>query len=169
MVVEPLLDVAPDSAKPFRRDGMGYLYEPVNGDGRALGIRLKADYLMRRAGDVTAELVVEATLPGVMPHLHQGRLNLDGTNSKRDLAKVLGEQTDIVNWRLVLEEFCVGILRAERQGDPGHRAVRRDAQGGLQPDERLAPAREILRHGVLRSHPRIPNSRCACTAMPRRS
>lgn len=120
MAEPPPLEIvsATPTPKPFRRDGMGYLYEPCDADGVPKGVRLKADFISRRSGDVSAEIVVECFLPGVPTHLHQGRLNLAGTNGKRDLARALTEQADIFNWRVLLEEFCVAILRAERQGEP---------------------------------------------------
>lgn len=104
---------------PFRREGLGYLYEPTS-----CPVRFRMDYLSRRADDVTGEIVIEASLPDLAGHVHQARLNLAATNSKRDLAIYLDRINNGVPWREFIETFAASVLRAERKGEPFLKAGR---------------------------------------------
>lgn len=104
--------------KPFRKEGMGYAFEPVDEAGVPRGVRMRADYLKRRGEDVTVELSVESFLPGSAGLLLQSKHNLSSMVSARDLAKYLGEQVGTVNWRSLLLEFSASILADQRKGQP---------------------------------------------------
>jgi hypothetical protein len=121
------LEVVADAPRPFRPEGLGYVYEPPG-----LDVRLRVDYLQRRAEDLTGEIVVEATLPGVPSHLHQARFNLVSTTARETLARHLMKKTpgeyegsSLVPWGDVLEQLCTSVLRAVRQGEPFLRVGRR--------------------------------------------
>lgn len=113
------LEVVPPPLKAFRRDGLGYIYEPPN-----CPVRFRMDYLSERADSITGEIVVESSVDGRANHIHQGRLNLDSTNGKRDLATYLQKIDGEVPWRQLLETFAAGILKAERVGEPFIKAGR---------------------------------------------
>lgn len=104
--------------KPFKKEGLGYVFEPVDEQGHGRGVRLRADYLKRRGEEVSVELTVESTLPGVASLLHQAKFNLSSMTSARELAKHLAEIAGVVPWRPVLLEFSASILAAERRGQP---------------------------------------------------
>ena len=101
----------------FWQEGLGYCYEPGG-----QGILLRLDYLRERSDEYSGEITVESTLPGIPPHLHQARLNISSTTARATLAKQLAELTpeelNLNAWRRVLEQFCVAVLRRERQGEP---------------------------------------------------
>ena len=106
-------------AKPFRKRGRGYIYEPEEG-GRGLGVQLRAERIRRHSGGVNIEIIIESTLPPNPGHVHYGALNLLATTSKASLAKVLQARANIpgLDWAGLIEEFCVAVLRAERTGPP---------------------------------------------------
>lgn len=114
----PDFDPFPD-AQPqvFRREGLGYIYEP-----KGTPVRIVADYLSHRGDDITAELVVNGRLPGVPSKLYRGRLNLCAPNSKRSLAGDLEDMchkaVEKETWRSLLEHFSQLILESEREGEP---------------------------------------------------
>ena len=101
----------------FRKEGLGYGYKP-----RGKDVRLRVDYLRERSDEFTGEITVESTLPGIPAHLHQARLNLSSTTARTTLAKQLADLTPgefkLETWRGLLEQFCVAVLRHERQGEP---------------------------------------------------
>jgi len=110
-----------EEPKPFRREGLGYVFEPTDEAGASRGVRLRADYLKRRGDDFVVELVVESLLPGTGGLLHQGKHNLGSMTSNRDLAKYLSESITVLpamSWRTLLLEFCASVLAAERKGQP---------------------------------------------------
>lgn len=102
------------------KQGLGYLFEPVGQTGQPLGVRIRADYLKERSDEFSAELTFESTLPGFPPHLHQTRINLSSTPTKEKLAKYLGVliPETRVPWTKLVEQFCVAVVRREREGEP---------------------------------------------------
>jgi hypothetical protein len=96
--------------KPFRRDGMGWLWDLSD-----RGVVLRADYLAVRSDELHGE--VRVTLHG--RHLHLARFNLSSTSSRSTLAKALAAQTSdpALKWDRIVEQFSVGVLEAERQGE----------------------------------------------------
>jgi len=120
-----------ETPRPFRRDGLGYVFEPQTEQGEPCGVRMRVDYLHRRSDEVTAELLVEATLPGVPSHIHQARFNLTSTTARNTMAKHLALSTPHLaasQWGVWLEQCCAGVLRAERQGEPFLKVGRLPAQ-----------------------------------------
>src|SRR4030095_8478249 len=123
---------------------MGYVFEP-----RAAPIRMTVDYLHRTRDDLSGEIVVESLVPGVPSHLHQARVHLSSTGMRRALALYLEGLTNgtVVNWPGLLEQFCSGVMRRERQGEPFEQAGGREAKN-LPPEppdlvEHLIPAQAI--------------------------
>ena len=54
-------------------------------------------------------------------HIHQARVNLTSTPAKKTLARALEERMvghAFVDWSALVEQLCVGVLRAYRQGEP---------------------------------------------------
>jgi hypothetical protein len=96
--------------KLFRRDGMGWLWEIPDRN-----VVLRADYLGVRSDELHGE--VRVTLGG--RHLHLARFNLSSTSSRGTLAKALAAQTNdpAIRWDRIVEQFSVGVLEAERQGE----------------------------------------------------
>lgn len=127
-----------DEPKPFRKEGLGYVYEP-----RGKGVRLAVDFISRHRDELTGEITVATTLPGMAKHLHQARFNLSSTTSRTSLAKHLVTKTPdgTISWDDLLEQFCAAVLRSERRTNPIVRVGRLDF-GPEPPDtvERILPS-----------------------------
>lgn len=74
---------------------------------------------------IEGEVVCWIEAQGKRSLLHNGRVRLLGTNSKRDLARHLGEQTKsigvdgkLVDWRVMIETACARTIIQYREGDP---------------------------------------------------
>lgn len=137
-----MAESAPNTGQPeaptkaFRRDGLGWLYEPPG-----TPVRLHVDYLRPHQDELTGEVTIQANLPGVAAHLHQARLNLTSTTARTTLVKHLSGLTDKVSWSKLVEQFCVAVIRQEREGEPFEFAGRRPAR--LRPPDvvdRLIPS-----------------------------
>lgn len=91
-----------------------------------LGITFDVDYLRRERGQLLGELTVWSVLPGARTTaggvLSSGSFNLSSTQTRRTHAKYLSKRArtkgDDIDWAGLLEEFCHGVLMAERKGDP---------------------------------------------------
>jgi len=67
---------------------------------------------------LTGEILVKTLLPAVPSHLHQARLNLTSTTARRTLARHLEERLPELDWGAIIEQACVLVLRAYREGEP---------------------------------------------------
>jgi DNA-directed RNA polymerase specialized sigma24 family protein len=116
------LVAVPEEPRPFRRQGMGYVFEPVDDLGRPLGLRFEVDLVKRRTTGMTAEMVVESTLPGVATRLFGPDIvNLQTGGKKnlaRDLAELSGLAEERVPWRKLVYEFAYSVVEAEKEGGP---------------------------------------------------
>lgn len=136
--VTPIIQTV-EPSKPFRKEGLGYVYEPVG-----KGVRISVDFLSRHRDEMSGEITVSSTLPGMAKHLHQARFNLSSTTSRGTLARALGNRTTgqhEIKWDELLESFCATVLRAERKSNPIVRVGRLDF-GADPPDtiEKILPA-----------------------------
>jgi len=95
---------------------------------------------------VTCEITVKTLLPGVHSHLHQAQLNLTSTPARRMLAKHLGECLPELDWGAIIEQACVLVLRAYREGEPV--VAVRDVPPRQGPRHRLDPL-------LLEGHPNL--------------
>jgi len=71
-----------------------------------------------RDGRVTGKIEVKTTAPNCGPYLHGGDLNFGAPQSRRSLAKILGERYAKPNWERILEELCRDTLATFRKGEP---------------------------------------------------
>lgn len=116
----------PDTPLPaFRREGLGYLYEPVIGDGLG-GLRLRIDYLKRGIENHSGEITIESTLPGMSGLLHQARYNLVSSTAQGNLVKAIkgivqDSPDEALPWSRWVREFFAYTLKAEREGEPFQR------------------------------------------------
>ena len=102
-------------SKPDLRVNAG-IYDLVWRDEQ-VGVRV--DRLHENSSNsVVGEITVKTLLPGVAPHLHQAQLNLTSTSARRTLAKHLGERLSELDWDGIIEDACVLVLRAYREGEP---------------------------------------------------
>ncbi|KKK62405.1 hypothetical protein LCGC14_3004670, partial [marine sediment metagenome] len=51
------------------------------------------------------------------PHLHEVRMLLSGTGSRRTVAKELSDRVNSVNWPGIIEDMCVLVIRHHREGE----------------------------------------------------
>lgn len=98
---------------PFRKAGMGYIYEPAG-----LRVRFRADFLKRRGEELHGVLTVESVMPGVQQHLHEATHNFSSMTTRASVAKYLAGFAGDIDWRRELETFCVSVMRHERTGEP---------------------------------------------------
>lgn len=105
MLAEP---IALATKRPFRRDGMGWLWEAGQ------GLTLRVDYLTARSDELYGEIRVMRN----ESHLHMARFNLSSTTSRATLVRALETQTRgmEIPWGRLVEQFCVGVLERERAG-----------------------------------------------------
>jgi len=84
-------------------------------------ILIRADRLHEDSRyNVHCETAVKSTLPGVSSHIHQARVNLVSTQARRTLIRELEARAslDENRWAAIVEEFCIRVLNAYRQGEP---------------------------------------------------
>jgi len=82
-------------------------------------IAVRIDRLHENSSNsVVGEITVKTLLPGVASHLHQAQLNLTSTSARRTLAKHLEERLPELDWGAIIEQACVLVLRAYREGEP---------------------------------------------------
>lgn len=100
---------------------------------------------------VSGEILIKTTAPGYVSHLHQARLNLTSTTARTTLAKVLTQRMEAVDWYAVLEQACVKVLEAYRQGEPvlvvGDEPVKERSRYQLEPILLQAHPSIIFGHG----------------------
>lgn len=99
-------------------------------------VSIRVERLSESRDEVSGEITVRTSLPAVPPHLHQARLNLTSTTSRRTLARALSDRLPLP-WDDFLEYACILTLQAYRQGEPiiqvGHLPVRGGAAYRLWP------------------------------------
>ena len=101
--------------KPTLRQNAG-IFDLVWQDEK---IAIRIDRLHENSSNaVVGEIVVKTLLPGVASHLHQAQLNLTSTSARRTLAKHLEERLPELDWGAIIEQACVLVLRAYREGEP---------------------------------------------------
>ena len=129
------------TAAAFRREGLGYIYEPPG-----VGVRFHVDRLARTNGDLRARIRVESTQPGLSPHLYQGRHLLEGPNSLRDLRRALIEITGETHplsgqWERLIRVVTKAVVDADEAGEPFQKVGRLPSAARV-PDlvEQLLPA-----------------------------
>lgn len=115
---DPIRLPAIEPPPEFRRDGLGYIFEPISA-----GVRLRVDYLRRTGDELKGEVKITMRASGA--HLHQANLNLSSTTARNTLAKHLSVVTtdpstgkSLVGWGTIIEAFCVGVMEAHRVGEP---------------------------------------------------
>jgi len=95
------------------RDGLGYVWSPA-GQPK---IRFHADYLT----GASTSLAAEVTITYDDNHLHMATVNLSSTRERNSVIDFLNTGASgamNVNWSPMVEQFCVAILKREREGSP---------------------------------------------------
>ncbi len=105
-----ILGLSESEVKPFRRQGLGYTFDPPG-----FAVRLRVERVHRHSDEATAMLLIE-NLHGEL--IHHARHNLTSVTAQRDLAKWLTDAAPLVNWRKVLVDFSASIMTAEAKGEP---------------------------------------------------
>ena len=91
---------------------------------------MRVDRLRNERENLTGEIAVKTTNPGIAPHLHQARFNLTSTTARKTLAKALGERLDLA-WDDMIEQACVMVLAKHREGEPVIRVGKLPPREGL--------------------------------------
>jgi hypothetical protein len=97
--------------RPFHRSGMGWAWDVAEHS-----VELRVDYISSRADEMHGEIRVTRNTK----HLHLARFNLSSTTSRGTLVRALEVQTKGLDipWPRLVEQFCVGVLQHEREGEP---------------------------------------------------
>jgi hypothetical protein len=98
----------PAAPEPFRKVGLGYVYETA-------GVRMIVEYLKKRSDGLHGSLAVEYLGGG---HIHEADHNFSSLSARSSLAKHLTARSESTPWGELLETFCVSVVRRERQGTP---------------------------------------------------
>lgn len=101
-----------------RRDGLGYVLALPS-----VATEMRCGAVTSRSGELHAELSVSCALPGVTSrsgHLFRGRFNISSVRTRKELAGHLAARTpgSEIDWPELLEQFCVGVLAGESEGQP---------------------------------------------------
>ncbi|MFI5399214.1 MAG: AAA family ATPase [Candidatus Binatia bacterium] len=96
-----------EEAVPVERKGMGYCAETT------IGPVLRFDHIHERGGELHGELHVSTA---DKPNLLWGSFNLSSMTVRNTTVKFLSEQVPPLDWRDLLNRFCVGALRLHREG-----------------------------------------------------
>ena len=83
-----------------------------------LGIEIILERFSERSDDIAVEATVNMDHPLYGGRLYSGRLLLIGPNSKRDVARMLSDRVDEVDWPGVLEQVCLQSRERYRRGEP---------------------------------------------------
>jgi len=67
--------------------------------------------------ELTAEVAIKTTVPGMPNHLHQARLNLTSTIARRTLVNYLTDRMNL-DWQAMVEQMAVLVLQKYREGTP---------------------------------------------------
>ena len=83
-------------------------------------VRVEFDRFATERSELSAEIVVRSTIPGLAQQLYRKRLNLLATRSVAEFAKALDGRTKAQNldWPALLEAAIEQAIRAHREGDP---------------------------------------------------
>lgn len=69
-------------------------------------------------GDVTAEITVHVSAPGLPIDLHQSRVNLSSLGQREKLARILTGRYKGPDWTEIVEQIARQALAVRREGDP---------------------------------------------------
>lgn len=129
-------------------DGKQGMFSVDWGSPDHIAMRIDHVHAESRSGEVSAEIRVTSTAPGLEGLLHQGRFTLTGTQSRATLAKHLDSRTPGrgVDWPGLIELASVKVLDAFRIGEPA--LLLRDAEEPTDDGHLLLPI-------VLGRHPTV--------------
>ncbi len=74
--------------------------------------RIREDSRYNVAADVTIRLVNSDR-----PHIHEARMQISGTGSRRTVAKHCADTVNSLPWPGIIEDMCVLVIRQHRTGD----------------------------------------------------
>ena len=83
-----------------------------------IGVEVILERFAERSDDIAVEATVNFAHPILGGRLYSGRLLLIGPNSKRDVARMLLERVDEVDWPGLLEQVCLLARDRYRRGEP---------------------------------------------------
>lgn len=88
--------------------------------GEPVWARVELDMLRQeRSGELTGEVTVRSTTPGLEDHLHTARMTLTGTRSRAEVARHLKSRDQTArDWAGIVEVACVRTVNAFRAGEP---------------------------------------------------
>lgn len=82
------------------------------------GVEVILERFSERSDDIAVEATVNLDHPLHGGRLYSGRLLLIGPNSKRDIARMLHERDEEMDWAGMLEQVCLQARDRYRRGEP---------------------------------------------------
>lgn len=127
MAAAASIDVPSVSAEPaqpgrsiFRKQGLGYVYEPMDTKGTPYGVRFRIGIVSRRYDSYSGDISVELTESG--KHVYHARVVLANTRDREAMVKYLENnpvsRAKAFPWALLVETFCRTVLVKEAEGQP---------------------------------------------------
>lgn len=97
-------------------ENIGGIYS-LNFIDERLGVRV--DRISENSKHETSgEITITSRIPGQSGHIHQARLNLTSSSTRKTMSKFLDERVSGLDWNAVMEYVCVMVLAKHREGMP---------------------------------------------------
>jgi hypothetical protein len=93
------------------------LGETIHVDFPSDFVECRLDRWHEKSSDVTAEVTVLTTAPGVSPHIQQAKLNLTSPRARSEFARRCAGRFEGPDWEDLIERMCVQALGARRHGE----------------------------------------------------
>ena len=87
--------------------------------------------------ETTGEITISSRIPGQTGHVHQARLNLTSSPTRKSMSTVLEGKIPGLEWLEILEYVCLMVLEKHREGTPAIKLADHSMPEGLA--FRLAP------------------------------
>lgn len=119
------MESAPEAPKGDIHDG--YSFTAEHGIYRAdwpapIFVVIEVDLLRQeRGGEMTGEVTVRTTVPGIERDVHRARMTLTGTRARADLGRYLAKRGTHVKedaWAELIERAFVRVIGSYREGEP---------------------------------------------------
>ena len=104
------------SASKPTLQSLGSIYQLDFSDER---VSVRVDRIIESSKHETSgEITITSRIPGQVGHIHQARLNLTSSSTRKSMAKFLEERIPGLDWSGIVEFICVLVLEKHREGTP---------------------------------------------------
>lgn len=103
----------PMAGATFKKEGDTYITGFPN-----VGVVVEVSRVEPSKSEMHGVIRVTSTSPGIPPELHQARFNLTSTSARTALVRYLEKRDPQTDWAEVIEQVCLRVLDAVREGEP---------------------------------------------------